>query len=150
MHGTLHQLERTSAAHAFCAEQFGEDLVLTANDCGFNATLRDYARLGQLYLDQGGGVIPAGWVAATRDANPSVFGAPYTEVLPGGAYRNQWWVEDTQSRALYARGVFGQMISVNWDHRMVAVKLSSWPEFQNPNLTRATMRALHAIAEHLS
>lgn len=117
---------------------------------GFNATLRDYARLGQLYLDQGGGIIPAGWVAATRDANPSVFGAPYTEVLPGGAYRNQWWVEDTQSRALYARGVFGQMISVNWDHRMVAVKLSSWPEFQNPNLTRATMRALHAIAEHLS
>ena len=101
-------------------------------------------------LDQGGGIIPAGWVAATRDANPSVFGAPYTEVLPGGAYRNQWWVEDTQSRALYARGVFGQMISVNWDHRMVAVKLSSWPDFQNPNLTRATMRALHAIAEHLS
>ena len=101
-------------------------------------------------LDQGGGIIPASWVAATRNADPSVFGAPYTEVLPEGAYRNQWWVENPQSRTLYARGVFGQMMCVNWNHRMVAVKLSSWPDFQNPNLTRATMRALHAIAEHLS
>ena len=117
---------------------------------GFNATLRDYARLGQLYLDQGGGIIPAAWIEATRNADPSVFGAPYTEVLPGGAYRNQWWVENQHSRTLYARGVFGQMMCVNWDHRMVAVKLSSWPDFQNPSLTRATMRALHAIAEHLS
>ena len=117
---------------------------------GFNATLRDYARLGQLYLDQGGGIIPAAWIEATRNGDPSVFGAPYTDVLPGGAYRNQWWVENQQSRALYARGVFGQIIYVNWDHRMVAVKLSSWPDFQNPSLTRATMRALHAIAEHLS
>jgi CubicO group peptidase (beta-lactamase class C family) len=119
-------------------------------DGGFNATLRDYARLGQLYLENGGGVLPASWIEATRTGDPSVFGAPYTDVLPRGAYRNQWWVEDTQSRALYARGVFGQMIYVNWDHRMVAVKLSSWPDFQNADLTRTTMRALHAIAEHLS
>ena len=70
--------------------------------------------------------------------------------LPEGAYRNQWWIEDPRSRAIYARGVFGQMIYVNWDHNMVVVKLSSWPEFLIPAFTVATQKAFHAIAASLS
>ena len=30
-----------------------------------------------------------------------------------------------------ARGVFGQLIYVNWEYNIVAVKLSSWPDFLN-------------------
>ena len=119
-------------------------------DGGFNACLRDYARLGLLYLEHGGGVMPSSWVEATRNGNHAIFGEPYTETLPEGAYRNQWWIEDPRSRSLSARGVFGQMIYVNWDYGMVAVKLSSWPDFLNSHYSVKTLAALHAIGRHLS
>jgi hypothetical protein len=35
---------------------------------------------------------------------------------------------------------------VNWDYNMVAVKLSSWPDFLNPAFTIATQAAFHKIA----
>jgi len=54
------------------------------------------------------------------------------------------------SRALYCRGVFGQMIYVNWQHRLVAVKLSSWPDFLNAGFTTATMAGINRIAEALA
>ena len=117
---------------------------------GFNACLRDYGRLGLLYLEHGGGIIPAGWIEATRNGNHAIFGEPYNSSLPYGAYKNQWWIEDPTSRAIYARGVFGQMIYVNWDHNMVAVKLSSWPDFLNTTYNIVTQKALHAIAGHLA
>lgn len=117
-------------------------------DGGLNATLRDYARLGLLYLEHGAGIIPAQWVEATRTGNHAIFGEPYTSSLPEGAYKNQWWIENPRSRAIMARGVFGQLIYVNWDYNMVAVKLSSWPDFLSDRFSNATLKALHTIAEH--
>lgn len=117
---------------------------------GFNATLRDYGRFGLLYLENGGGVIPPGWVDATRNGNHAIFGSPYTETLPQGAYQNQWWIEDPKSRSIMARGVFGQLIYVNWDHNLVAVKLSSWPDFLSVPFNIATLDAIHAIAGELA
>ena len=119
-------------------------------DGGFNATLRDYARFGQLYLDHGKvdgvEVIPSAWVEATRNGNHALFREPYTQSLPQGAYHNQFWIEDPQSRAIMARGVFGQLIYINWDQELVAVKLSSWPDFLNVSYNIATLRAIRAIA----
>ena len=119
-------------------------------DGGFNACLRDYGRLGLLYLEHGAGIMPASWVEATRNGNHAIFGEPYTYSLPQGAYKNQWWIEDPRSRSIMARGVFGQLIYVNWDYNMVAVKLSSWPDFLNTGFNIATLNALHAIAGHLA
>ena len=119
-------------------------------DGGFNATLRDYARLGLIYLEHGAGIIPAEWVEATRNGNHAIFGEPYTSSLPEGAYKNQWWIEDPRSRSIMARGVFGQLIYVNWDYNMVAVKLSSWPDFLSDRFSNATLKGLHMIAEHTS
>ena len=117
-------------------------------DGGFNATLRDYGRFGMLYLK--GGLVPRGWIEATRNGNHTIFHAPYTLSLPEGAYKNQWWIEDPRSRAIMARGVFGQLIYVNWDTNMVAVKLSSWPDFLNTEFNIATLGAIHAIAGELA
>ena len=78
------------------------------------------------------------------------FQAPYTDSLPEGAYRNKWWIEDKRSRSIYARGVFGQMIYVNWDYGMVAAKLSSWPDFLSTPFNIATQKALHSIGRHLA
>lgn len=116
-------------------------------DGGLSATLRDYGRFGLAYLE--GVLIPPAWIEATRSGNHAIFREPYTFTLPEGAYKNQWWVEDPRSRSLYARGVFGQMILVDFMHNMVIVKLSSWPDFLSTPFNNATRAACHAIAAAL-
>jgi CubicO group peptidase (beta-lactamase class C family) len=119
-------------------------------DGGLNACLRDYARFGQMMLEHGGGIVPREWVEATRRGNHALFGEPYTAVLPQGAYARQFWIEDRSGSAIMARGVFGQLVYVSFKHDLVAVKLSSWPQFVNPVWTRATLDAVHAIAAELA
>ncbi|RWX59911.1 class C beta-lactamase-related serine hydrolase, partial [Mesorhizobium sp. M4B.F.Ca.ET.089.01.1.1] len=113
---------------------------------GFNATLRDYGRFGQLILDNGGGVVPADWIEATRNGR---HGPGFNPSLPEGSYRNQFWIEDPRSRALMCRGVFGQLIHIDWDNRLVVVKLSTYPDFANIAYSVATLKAVHAIAAAL-
>ena len=119
-------------------------------DGGFNATLHDYARFGQMVLSGGDNIVPKPWIEETRNANHKMFGAPYTIVLPQGGYHNQFWVEDSQSRNLMCRGVFGQFIYIDFAHEMVVVKLSSWPEFVSPKKMIATLAAVRSIAEQLN
>lgn len=137
-----------------------EDACFTVDPTGFacangglNATLRDLARFGLLYVSGGtsGGrqLVPASWIRQTRMGNPDLFRGAYREVLPNGAYHNQFWVEDTLRRALLARGVFGQLIFMDPDAEFVAVKLSSWPEFVNPTRTRTALAAIRAIRNAL-
>jgi CubicO group peptidase (beta-lactamase class C family) len=122
-------------------------------DGGFNATLRDYARFGSLYLEDGlfngRRIIPASWVEDTRRGDPTKFGPTYNSVLPGGAYRNQFWIENAGRHALVCRGVFGQFVYIAPDYEMVAVKLSTCPDFVTPGLVEATLRAMHAIGREL-
>lgn len=119
-------------------------------DGGLNASLADYGRFGQMILENGGGIVPAAWIEATRRGGRQSFGSPYTEVLPEGAYRNQFWIENPRGDALLARGVFGQLIYINWEFNMVVVKLSSWPEFVNPRWTIATLAAVRRIGAALN
>ena len=115
-------------------------------DGGFNATLRDYARFGQMILDDGAGIVPRDWIEATRNGR---CGPGYSESLPEGGYKNQFWITDPRSRTLNCRGVFGQLIQIDWDSRMVTVKLSSWPDFSNIAYAIATGRAIERIATAL-
>lgn len=118
-------------------------------DGGFNATLRDYGRFGQMVLSGGQGIVPASWIEETRNANHALFGEPYNIALPKGGYHNQFWVEDPVSRNLMARGVFGQLIYIDFAHDMVVVKLSTWPDFLNVKITMATLAAIKKIASSL-
>jgi CubicO group peptidase (beta-lactamase class C family) len=116
---------------------------------GLNASLRDYARFGQMLLQRGkaGGkqLLPERWVADIHNADHSLFGEPYTQATPNGGYRNQFWIEDVDRPGFMARGVFGQLIYVDPAAELVLVKLSSWPEFTSvPRLTTA-LNAIHAI-----
>ena len=119
-------------------------------DGGLNACLRDYGRFGQMILENGSGIVPASWIEATRTGDHALFRAPYTGVLPDGAYRNQFWIEDRRSRSLMARGVFGQLIHINFEHQVVVVKLSSWPDFVNRLWTVAALDAVRRIGAALS
>ncbi len=115
-------------------------------DGGFNATLRDYARFGRMMLDNGAGIVPAQWVEATRTGS---HGGHFNDSLPEGSYRNQFWIEDPRSRSLCCRGVFGQLIHMDWNSKMVTVKLSSYPDFTNIPYSVATLKAIRAIAAAL-
>lgn len=124
-------------------------------DGGFNATLRDYARFALLHLGEGvidgRRIVPAAWIGETRTgARPDLFGGVYHEVLPEGAYHNQFWVEDSKRRAYMARGVFGQLIYIDPEAEFAAVILSSWPEFVSVRRTRTALAAVRAIREALS
>jgi CubicO group peptidase (beta-lactamase class C family) len=115
---------------------------------GFNATLRDYGRFGQMILENGAGIVPAAWIEATR--NGGRHGPQYWEILPQASYKNQFWIEDPRSRTLMCLGVFGQMIWISFEHRVVVVKLSTWPDFTDTAKERATVAAMHRIAEALA
>jgi CubicO group peptidase (beta-lactamase class C family) len=122
-------------------------------DGGFNATLRDYARFGLLHANNGMAhghqVVPYDWIAATRKGDHSKFQGDYRVTLPKGAYRNQFWIEDSERPAYMARGVFGQCIYIDPDADFVAVKLSSWPEFTSPIRTRQVVAAINAVKQAL-
>ncbi|NQV44447.1 MAG: serine hydrolase [Rhodospirillales bacterium] len=125
-------------------------------DGGFNATLRDYARVGLLYLN-GGKVddrqlVPAEHVRATRqDGDVAAFQqCPYAEYFPRGAYKNQFWVRDVDREQIMARGVFGQMIYMDPGNDLVIAKLSTWPDFVNVELTLDTLDAVDALTAALN
>jgi CubicO group peptidase (beta-lactamase class C family) len=138
-----------------------EDASLTVDPAGyalgcggFNATLRDYARFALLHLGEGEiagrRVVPAAWLKQTRAGNPDLFQGAYREVLPHGAYHNQFWIEDTKRGAYMARGVFGQLVYIDPEGEFAAVKLSSWPEFVDATRTRTALAAVRAIRDSLA
>jgi CubicO group peptidase (beta-lactamase class C family) len=166
------------------AERDGEitcdPLGSAIHDGGVSVTARDLARFGQLLADDGyarggsgglggdqgfvppegsraGGypVIPAAWLAATRDPGPGVreaFAATDNElVLPGGWYRNQFWVlPGPGGPVLVCLGIHGQLVYADRATRTVVVKMSSWPDAQHTAYLLDTLRACAALAAHLS
>lgn len=96
------------------------------NGMGFNATARDYARLGQMMLNNGRAgsrqIISANWV---RESTVPVYPEPVAADQDQG-YQYQWWTL-VNSNAYMAIGLQGQFIYVDPDTRTVVVKLSYFP-----------------------
>jgi hypothetical protein len=107
---------------------------------GFNATLRDYGRLGQMVLNggvaNGRRVLPADWIdESTRPGHPET---------PSGGYGLQWWTAPDSS-AFYALGLQGQFIYVDPDTQTVAVKLSHFPP-EDQTASRESLAFLRAAS----
>jgi CubicO group peptidase (beta-lactamase class C family) len=87
--------------------------------CCLNATARDYAKFGNLYLHHGQWngkqIIPEGWVKESTVADTTEGGEKY--------YKYQWWLSSTSSDYL-AEGIINQYIYVNPEKKLVFVKLS--------------------------
>jgi len=100
---------------------------------GLNAVLRDYAKLGRLFLNGGAWngvqIVPAQWVHAsiTPDAPHLQPGPRASALLPWG-YGYQWWVPDN-SGAYSAIGIYGQFIYVDPAARVVIAKTSAFREY---------------------
>ena len=85
---------------------------------GFCATLRDYARLGELVRRDGAGIVPAGWIArlGAGDADAFVRRSFATEGASG--YGLQWWRIDGRP---VARGIHGQLVAADREARAIVV-----------------------------
>ena len=89
----------------------------------FNATLRDYARLGVLLADDGmrdgRAIIPASWVRAATTPSAPQFFPGMTGALFGYGY--QTWIIDAKEREFLLRGLRGQGIYVAPKSKIVMV-----------------------------
>jgi CubicO group peptidase (beta-lactamase class C family) len=109
---------------------------------GYNATLRDFGRLGQLLLDGGRRgdvqVLPAGWVEQM------------TRMVPTGermaGYGLFTWQFDDEPGAFAAVGLAGQLIYVHPRTRTVIVKLSHYPPAEPEPILPETRAFFKAVA----
>ncbi|WP_298450852.1 serine hydrolase [uncultured Marinobacter sp.] len=121
---------------------------------GFNATLRDMARLGQMMLDEGQvsgeQIIPAAAVASIRNGGKkeTFAKADYT-TLPGWSYGGLWWISNDDHGAYAARGVHGQTVWINPAANMVIVRLGSNPVAANTANDPTSLPAYRAVADYL-
>lgn len=108
---------------------------------GLNMTTRDYARVGQLFLQngqwQGKQLVPADWVAASTRPQ-----------APGRApYGFQWWIEaDAPAGEFYARGIYGQYIYINRATGVVVAVTETDRGFADPGSHEQNIAIFRQIA----
>ena len=107
----------------------GENMEMVLG--GLNLTLRDYAKLGSLFLNEGymngKQIVPKKWVRASTTPDG-------LHVQPGKGvlgYGYQWWIPQSNSGEYMAMGVYGQYIYVNPSTKTVIVKLSANPKYND-------------------
>lgn len=88
--------------------------------CGLNMSARDIARFGQLYLHDGKigevQVIPSEWISYSRmDRHP--------EDKQNMKYSYNLLWRHISSDELFAKGLLGQYLYINWDKNLVVVRL---------------------------
>lgn len=125
---------------------------------GLNATLRDYARFGLLYLNQGRNfkgeqLVPKNWVkvSVTPDAPHLMPGRdnPGSDWPMGYGY--QWWIPENPEGDFTAIGIYGQFIYVHPVHKVVIAKSSAYVDYNNSGeeMEFESIEAFRAIAKGL-
>jgi CubicO group peptidase (beta-lactamase class C family) len=125
-------------------------------DGGISVSLRDLARFGRLVLDdgaaQGRQIVPPQWLADTRagddDARAAFAQDEHSAELPGGHYRNQWWVPPG-GEVLLALGIHGQFLFVDRRTDTVIALLSTWPTPLDAGRHQTAIDAFWATANTL-
>jgi CubicO group peptidase (beta-lactamase class C family) len=102
---------------------------------GLCATVRDFARVGQLVLMKGrrgdGDVVPEAWIddiAENGDHKAWSEGQwreSFASIATRMRYRSGWYVVDDAPQLLFAMGIHGQNLFVDAANRMVIAKVSS-------------------------
>ncbi len=129
------------AAPYYLTDGYGVAFVLG----GLNLRSRDYARFGQMFLQDGAWngrqIVPANWVAAST--------IPSAPTAPGAEqYGLQWWMApDAREGEYFARGIYGQYIYVNQPAGVVIAVNSADRGFREPGAFEQNLAAFRAIAE---
>jgi len=134
------------------------------SSAGFNATLRDVGRFGQM-MAQGGRyngqqIVPESWVNDIR--TNGVAGGHGTQDVglaapapwPGhdqGTYRSFWWLSEASCGRFAGVGLGGQLLIVDPAADMVVVKFDSVPAARfDDNTFQTEYRAIDAIIQTVS
>lgn len=105
---------------------------------GLNATIRDLAKFGMLYLNEGRNykgeqLVSSDWVKAsvTPDAPHLMPGRdnPASDWLLGYGY--QWWIPEIPEGDYAAIGIYGQFIYVHPEYNVVIAKTSAYADYDN-------------------
>lgn len=96
---------------------------------GMSMTTRDLARVGQLLVDDGGGIIPKEWIEdieqnGDRDAWQQGSFAEFFKDLPMH-YRSKWYCFLGDSPVLHCLGIHGQNLFVDRQEQLVMAKFAS-------------------------
>lgn len=102
--------------------------------CCLNATLRDYARFGHLFLEGGARqdvqIVPRDWVAnSTRPTAPHLEPGENPASFWTLGYGYQWWIPEDPRDEFLAIGIWGQYIYVDRVRDVVIVKTSADYDF---------------------
>ena len=102
-----------------------------ADECAFgcfNATARDYARVGLMALHggqlNGQRIVSEAWMRESTTPDATFLKPNASNGNLGYAY--QWWVPGGSDGAFMAMGIYGQMIYVNPRRSVVIVQTSAW------------------------
>jgi CubicO group peptidase (beta-lactamase class C family) len=124
---------------------------------GLNVVLRDYARYGRLYLNDGNWngdvIVPADWVKAsvTPDAPHLMPGEnPASDWVLGYGY--QWWLPENPEGDFLGIGVYHQFLYVHPDLNVVIAKTSAYAHYDVDGFEKEleTIAVFRAIVKGLS
>lgn len=103
---------------------------------GLNAVLRDYARFGLLYMNEGRNyrgeqIVPAQWVhdSVTPDEPYLMPGRKMPSGKTAYGYGYQWWIPAEPQGDFCGVGIYGQFIYVNPVKGVVIVKTSAYANY---------------------
>ncbi len=109
--------------------------------CCFQATTRDFARIGQFVLDgariDGKPVVADGWLEAATSKQADIG-------VPERGYGYQWWTRDDGT--VDAIGIHGQMIHIDPRRRLVVALNSAWPVATGREQSAARVTMINVIA----
>lgn len=125
----------------YCAYWLADECSnLNIGGSGLSATLRDYARLGTLMLNEG------------RLGDQNLLAEEYLENATallnetddqGGGYGYLWWRFKNGSYA--AVGIFGQMLYIDPHKDLVIAQIAAWPKASSKNLTKGRRAFIEAV-----
>jgi hypothetical protein len=125
-------------------------------DGGLSCSTRDLARFGLAYQRDGQGVIPAAWVADTRDGDdeavrnyaesPTMTNA---ERAGWSMYRNAFWVIE-RGTSYTGSGIYGQHCFVDHATNVVVARFSTYPIAYPMEQWNETMRGIRALSGALA
>ncbi|MET1260530.1 serine hydrolase [Flagellimonas sp. DF-77] len=111
----------------------GKELELVGSN--FTASLRDFAKLGQFYLQkgtwQGKQLLSKDWIMTSTIPDKEVLrsGMHSSDTLGHWGYKHFWWTpERTSGHEFMAAGRFGQILYINVDKEVVIVGLRIGPD----------------------
>lgn len=133
-------------------DDYGMELALG----GLQVALRDYAKFGWLYLNEGRWgdrqLVPAQWIkdSVTPDAPHLMPGADNPASSSVFGYGYQWWIPTDADDEFMAQGIYHQFIYVDPDQNLVVVKNSANHRYNESghNWQKKHLAMFRAIAGH--